>query len=75
MPEIKSDDLGAAKPEAKDVAEKIATSGTSPDVVVRDAADRLRKAIADARAAGFVVDFKDEVLGRIPISATAKVAG
>lgn len=75
MPGILSKDLAPASAEAKDTAAKIASSGSTADKAVRDAATALRKAIADAREAGFVVDFRDDVLDRIPISATAKALG
>lgn len=53
----------------------IAVAQTGPEFKVRDAAAVLKAAILEARQAGFVVEFNEGALDRIPISATAKALG
>jgi len=56
-------------------AKTVAVAQTGPEFKVRDAAAALKAAIIEARQAGFVVEFREGDLDRIPISATAKALG
>jgi hypothetical protein len=68
------------EPESMDIKEVTAktpamAAPSGPDLDVRAAASALKNAILAARRAGFVVDFRESDLDRIPISATAKALG